>query len=92
MRLYPALGTMFPTYVPRGGAMIAGRWFKGGVGIKSIVEHRDKGFFGEDADQVVPEWWTETDPKMAANMERHLSASGKALGCALGSRFRWHEM
>lgn len=78
MRIHPALGTMIPRYVPKQGAMITGKWFPGGtrVGINSLVVHHDKGVFGADADEFVPERWLRCGEKEAAYMERHLLTFG----------------
>ena len=71
MRLLPSLGMPLPRKVPAGGRMIAGQFFAGGVevGISATNMHRDKGVFGEDADEFVPERWFREG---AGEMEKHL--------------------
>lgn len=69
MRLHPSVGMTLPRHVPRGGCVIAGQWFPEGtrVGINAAVVQRDRGVFGHDADEFVPERWFRPN---AAKMER----------------------
>lgn len=71
MRLLPSLGMALPREVPAGGRVIAGEYFAAGmrVGISATNMHRDKGVFGEDAEEFVPERWFREG---AGEMEKHL--------------------
>lgn len=90
MRLMPALGMALPREVPPGGREIAGQFFPAGVkvGINATTLHRDKGVFGEDADDFKPERWLR---KEVGNMEKHMmhvSAQLPRLACWRG---RWTD-
>ena len=52
-RLHPAKGLPLERVVPEGGAVICGEFLREGtvVGISAWVCHRDKGLFGEDAEE-----------------------------------------
>jgi cytochrome P450 len=71
MRLHPSVGMTLPRRVPRGGCVIAGRWFPEGtrVGVNAAVVQRDQAVFGSDANEFVPERWFRAD---AARMERYM--------------------
>ncbi len=76
MRLHPAVGMLLERLVPRGGAIIAGRWIPEGtiVGANPWVLARDKKVYGEDADVYRPERWLEADEKLLKLMERNFLA------------------
>jgi cytochrome P450 len=86
MRIHPALGSMLPRYVPKGGAMIAGKWFAGGtrVGVNMLVVHHDEALFGKDASEYVPERWLRCSEREAAYMERHLLTFGYGARVCIG--------
>lgn len=71
MRLHPSVGLPLPRYVPKDGCAIAGAWFPEGtrVGVNAAVVQLDKGIFGKDAEEFVPERWFRAD---AVNMERYM--------------------
>lgn len=78
MRLHPSVGMTLPRRVPRGGCVIAGQWFPEGtrVGVNAAVVQRDRGVFGHDADEFVPERWFRPN---AAKMERCMFQVGLLL-------------
>ncbi|RAR15793.1 pisatin demethylase [Stemphylium lycopersici] len=71
MRLFPSVGMTLPRQVPQGGCVIAGEWFPEGarVGVNAAIVQRDRGIFGEDADEFMPERWFHSD---AAKMDRYM--------------------
>ncbi|KAJ6276547.1 cytochrome P450, partial [Bipolaris maydis] len=71
MRLHPSVGMTLPRHVPQGGCVIAGEWFPEGsrVGVNAAVVQRDRGIFGHDADDFVPERWFRAD---ATKIERYM--------------------
>jgi cytochrome P450 len=71
IRLHPSIGLTLPRHVPKGGCLIAGKWFPAGtrVGMNAAVVQRNKDVFGEDADEFVPERWLGPD---AARMGRYM--------------------
>lgn len=70
-RMHPSVAMSLPRHVPKGGRDIAGHFFPEGakVGVNAMVMHRDKGVFGDDADEFKPERWFREN---AADMERHM--------------------
>ena len=74
MRIRPGVGLNITRHVPPAGAEIDGVKYPGGtrVALNGWVLHRDRGVFGEDAEQFRPERWTEADEKAAKAMERSM--------------------
>lgn len=70
-RLHPTVGMILPRHMPKGGCVIAGEWLPHGtqVGVNAAVVQRNKGIFGDDADEFVPERWFGPD---ATKMERYM--------------------
>ncbi|KAK4173808.1 putative cytochrome P450 pisatin demethylase-like protein [Triangularia setosa] len=91
MRIHASIGLSFPRYTPRDGAELLGQFFPGGlrVGCNPQVVQRDKGVFGEDADEFVPERWLGPD---AANMERHMLNFGGGPHMCLGKNISMLEI
>ncbi|KAJ3543615.1 hypothetical protein NM208_g3485 [Fusarium decemcellulare] len=81
-RIHPAAGQPLERVVPPGGATICDYFFPEGtiVGVNSWVEHRDKGTFGEDADEFRPERWLTDDKQRLSFMNSRWMPFG------LGSR------
>jgi cytochrome P450 len=77
MRLHPAVGVTMPRHVPKGGAVIEGRWFPGGtrVGVNAWVVHKDREMFGADADIFRPERFLEKEGKARERNLLHVSIS-----------------
>jgi cytochrome P450 len=82
MRISPSFGLGLPRYVPKGGAVIAGRYFPEGyrVIMNQNVVHFDKECFGKDAEQFIPERWLRDGKEQTASMARH------DMGFGLGPR------
>jgi len=78
MRMHSSLGTGLPRVVPDEGAEICGRFFPGGytVIMNANAVNFDKGVFGEDSEQFIPERWFRDGERGAANMERHMLQFG----------------
>ena len=72
LRLHPGIGFPLERYVPPEGATICGVDLPGGtiVGINAHVVHRDKGVFGDDAEDFRPERWIEASPEQLKVMDR----------------------
>jgi cytochrome P450 len=72
MRLQPAVGLNITRKVPQQGAEIGGQKLPGGtaVALNGWVLHRDRGVFGDDAEEYRPERWLEADKDKLRNMER----------------------
>ena len=71
LRIHPPVSLTLPRYVPKGGAVICGRFFKEGtrVGISAYNVGHDKKLFGEDADEYRPERWLECSLQRVVEME-----------------------
>ncbi|KAL6703106.1 hypothetical protein ACN47E_010243 [Coniothyrium glycines] len=61
LRIHPAVGTILPRKVPKGGVNLAGTFFPEGtdVGANAWVLHYSKKIYGEDAAEYKPERWLE---------------------------------
>ena len=70
-RIHPALGQLIPREVPKGGVELCGKFIPEGtiVGCNAWTIHRDKNFYGEDADEYKPERWMDEDQDKVRNME-----------------------
>ncbi|KAM6529355.1 hypothetical protein FALCPG4_007491 [Fusarium falciforme] len=62
-RMHPAVGTILPRVVPKGGVRLGGFDFPEGthVGANAWVLHYDKAAFGPDADVYRPERWLQPE-------------------------------
>ncbi|KAF2737912.1 cytochrome P450 [Polyplosphaeria fusca] len=65
LRMHPATGLPLGRVVPKGGAMIAGKYLSEGcvVGVNTWVAHYDTAIFGEDAAMFNPERWLESEER-----------------------------
>lgn len=72
MRIHASLGLGLPRVVPKGGEYICGKYFPEGHGVTMSANavHFDKGVFGEDSEDFVPERWIRDGEKKASEMER----------------------
>ncbi|KAH7089414.1 cytochrome P450 [Paraphoma chrysanthemicola] len=61
LRVHPAVGTILPRKVPKGGVKLAGTFFPEGtdVGANAWVLHYSKDIYGDDAADYKPERWLE---------------------------------
>ncbi|KAF4417289.1 Pisatin demethylase [Fusarium acutatum] len=59
LRIHPAVGTILPRVVPRGGMELSGIYFPEGteVGVNAWVLHYDKEIYGPDPEVFRPERW-----------------------------------
>ncbi|KAK3996608.1 putative cytochrome P450 pisatin demethylase-like protein, partial [Cladorrhinum sp. PSN332] len=91
MRLHSSVSLALPRHVPPGGATVAGEWLPGGyrVGVNPHLVQRDKGIFGEDADEFRPERWFEKD---AATLDRHILGWGEGAHLCLGKNISLSEI
>ncbi|KAK0739418.1 cytochrome P450 [Apiosordaria backusii] len=91
MRIHASLGLSLPRYTPKEGVELVGQFFPGGlrVGCNAQVVQRDKGVFGEDADEFVPERWLGPN---AASMERHMLNFGGGPHMCLGKNISMLEI
>lgn len=88
LRIHPSVGMSLPRHVPPAGIIISDRFFPGGtrVGINAAVVHFDKGIFGDDAREFVPERWLQGEPSV--QMERYLFHFGQGARTCLGKNVR----
>ena len=94
MRIHPSLGTGLPRIVPPGGVEICGRYFPGGTEVimnQNAVQF-DRGVFGEDSEQFIPERWIRDGERVAANMERHILQFGYGKRICIGRHITNTEM
>ncbi|KAI6774766.1 hypothetical protein HG530_001524 [Fusarium avenaceum] len=61
LRIHPAVGTILPRVVPKGGMELSGTYFPEGteVGVNAWVLHSDKDIYGPDPEVFRPERWFE---------------------------------
>ncbi|KAK4656761.1 hypothetical protein QC762_207060 [Podospora pseudocomata] len=91
MRVHASLGLSFPRYTPKEGVELLGEFFPPGVkvGCNPQIVQRDKGVFGEDADEFVPERWL---GRNAADLERHMLNFGGGPHMCLGKNISMMEI
>ncbi|OJI96132.1 hypothetical protein ASPVEDRAFT_118953 [Aspergillus versicolor CBS 583.65] len=94
MRLHPSVGMLMERHVPKGGATICGKFIPEGyvVGMNPWVIGRDKGVYGEDADEFRPERWLDADPERLKEMERSSLAFGAGSRVCIGKNISMMEM
>ncbi|KAE8447538.1 hypothetical protein EG329_010668 [Mollisiaceae sp. DMI_Dod_QoI] len=95
LRVFPATGLGMQRIVPKEGARLAGRWFRGGetVGINAWVAHANKGVFGEDAESWRPERWLEIEEEgRGAEVERYFFSFGMGSRSCFGKNISLLEM
>ncbi|KAL1633443.1 hypothetical protein SLS58_011074 [Diplodia intermedia] len=93
MRMHPGVSYPLERVVPEGGTELCGHYLPPGtiVGVNAAVIHRDRGVFGEDADQFRPERWMEDETK-AKEMERNLLTFGAGARTCIGKNISIMEM
>lgn len=64
-RLFPAFSVSQPRYVPIQGIELCGKFIPAGysVGLNPAIIQHDRGVFGEDALEFVPERWLESEER-----------------------------
>ncbi|KAK7214869.1 hypothetical protein V2G26_002872 [Clonostachys chloroleuca] len=82
-RMHPAVGTILPRVVPKGGARLGGFNFPEGthVGANSWVLHYDKDGFGQDADVYRPERWLQPEADGEAQNGMMFTFGGGSRAC-----------
>lgn len=94
LRIHPGLGQLIPRDVPQGGLVICGQYLPEGtvVGCNAWTIHRDRGVFGSNADEFVPERWLESDEKQIRAMENAIFAFGAGSRVCLGKNIALLEI
>ncbi|KAF2008784.1 cytochrome P450 [Aaosphaeria arxii CBS 175.79] len=93
LRMHPAVGTILPRKVPKGGLQLAGTYFPAGtnVGVNAWVLHYSKEIYGEDADIFRPERWLE--PKYDGDLrDQMMFAFGGGSRACIGKNISLLEM
>lgn len=74
MRLFPAVSVQLPRYVPKGGDVLAGYYFREGlsVGINPWSTRTEVKYWGEDADVFRPERWLGDGEEVKRNEYYHI--------------------
>jgi cytochrome P450 len=86
MRLHPSVGMLLERHVPKGGAVICGKYIPENyvVGINPWVAGQDTRVYGEDAEVFRPERWLEADLAQLKEMERSSLAFGAGSRVCIG--------
>ena len=94
LRIHPPLGQMLLRNVPEGGTTICGRDIASGtvVGCNAWTVHRDKSFYGEDADCYRPERWIDSSPEHIQKMENLTLAFGGGPRVCIGKNIALLEI
>ncbi|OHE96886.1 cytochrome P450 oxidoreductase [Colletotrichum orchidophilum] len=94
LRVHPAAGLPLERIVPKGGVTIGGRFFPEGsvVGINAWVQHRNKVFYGEDADSFNPDRWLIEDEAKLSVMNRNWMPFGLGSRTCIGKNVSILEM
>lgn len=78
LRIHP--GVVFPLerYVPPEGATICDYYLPAGtnISVNPAVVHMDRGVYGDNADEFVPERWIDASPEQLKQMDRSFIAVG----------------
>ncbi|KAF2646987.1 cytochrome P450, partial [Lophiostoma macrostomum CBS 122681] len=83
LRLHPATGLPLGRVVPKGGSMIAGKYFPEGsvVGVNTWVAHYSTAVFGDDAASFRPERWLESEERAKEMSKSWLSFGSGSRTC-----------
>ncbi|KAH6975709.1 cytochrome P450 oxidoreductase [Ilyonectria destructans] len=94
MRLHPSVGMIMERYVPRGGAVIAGKRIPAGVivGMNPWTVARDETIYGKDVDAFRPERWLEASDEQLKAMERTSLSFGGGSRVCIGRNISLVEM
>lgn len=74
LRIHPSTGLILERRTPKGGVTLHGKFIAEDtiIGVNSWVVNRDKGIFGDDADEFRPERWTNSDPRDLSRMRTNM--------------------
>jgi cytochrome P450 len=94
LRVHPALGQLVPRDVPEGGIELCGKFLPAGtvVGCNAWTVHRDKNFYGEDADEFRPERWLDEDKERVRALENASFAFGGGPRVCIGKNIAMLEI
>lgn len=94
LRIHPGVGQLIPRDVPAGGLTICGQYLPEGtvVGCNAWTIHRDRGIFGEDADEFVPERWLVDDEERVRAMDNAMFTFGAGSRICLGKNIALLEI
>jgi len=94
LRVHPALGQLVPREVPEGGITLCGKFLPAGteVGCNAWTVHRDKKFYGEDADEFKPERWLDPNKEWVREMELASFAFGGGPRVCIGKNIAMLEI
>jgi len=94
LRVHSALGQLVPREVPEGGFELCGKFIPGGtvVGCNAWTVHRDKNFYGEDADEYKPERWLDENKERVREMETASFAFGGGPRVCIGKNIALLEI
>ncbi|KAK5452376.1 hypothetical protein LTS15_007442 [Exophiala xenobiotica] len=94
LRIHPALGQLIPRVVPEGGVELCGKFIPAGtvVGCNAWTVHRDKKFYGVDADEFRPERWLDPDKERVRYMENLSFAFGGGPRVCIGKNIAMLEI
>ncbi|KAF2804695.1 cytochrome P450, partial [Mytilinidion resinicola] len=91
MRLTTVIGVSLPRVVPGSGAVVEGHELPAGtvIGANPWVVHRDKGIYGEDAEEFRPERYLEASKERRYEMDAHSLAFGGPSRSCPGRYLAW---
>ncbi|KPM41703.1 hypothetical protein AK830_g4860 [Neonectria ditissima] len=94
MRMHPGVSYPLERVVPREGARLCGQYLPAGtiVGVNAAVIHRDRGIFGDDADEFSPERWLSNDQERIKLMDRSLLTFGAGTRTCIGKNISIMEV
>jgi cytochrome P450 len=94
LRIHPGLGQLIPRDVPKGGLVVCGQYLPEGtvVGCNAWTIQRDRGIFGSNADDFVPERWLESDDERTRAMENAIFTFGAGSRVCLGKNIALLEI
>ncbi|GAA6029328.1 hypothetical protein JCM8097_003622 [Rhodosporidiobolus ruineniae] len=94
LRLHPAVPWVLPRVIPPGGAVVAGRYFAGGVhiGMSPYVFQRTTAAYGPDASSFRPERWLDASPEQKKTLEKNLLTFGAGHRVCIGKNIALMEL
>ena len=93
MRLVPSASSIFPRLVSKGGMELAGRYVPEGLEVtaNTYLANRDRGIYGDDADEFRPERWLESEER-AREYTKYSFTFGYGSRMCLGQHLAKMEM